>query len=134
MERLVDRFSKTTITIGLPTLTAFVLSLLLAGAQVVNELVLNISPDWHAYISIILVFFAGIGISPLVGDSFRAAIHLPPIAGYLLSAILAAVLLALYTVALSGVVHVIASSVIIVFTSLGFAPAATLIVPPVYKS
>ena len=123
-----------TINIGIPTAAAIVLGLLTGAAQVINEVVLEASSQWHAYITIMLVFFAGIGISPLVGEKFRAALHLPPWAAYLISAALAALVLALSTTSITGVAHSIIAFVITVAAALGFAPASTVMVPPVPKA
>jgi hypothetical protein len=112
------------VTVGLPTIAVVILGLLLGVAQVLNELVLEASSEWHAYIAIILVFFAAIGISPLVGSAFRAALHLPLWASNILSALMAAAVLALSTVHMSNLAHAIVAAVLTVFAALGFAPAS----------
>lgn len=121
---------KGTITIGIPTVAAVVLSLVAGGLQVINEVVLEASPQWHSYIAIILVFLAGIGISPLVGSAFRAALHLPPWAGYLISAALAAAVLALSTVGMSNAAHAVIAAVVTIFAALGFAPSSLPVAAP----
>lgn len=121
---------KGTITIGIPTIAALILGLLAGVAQVINEAVLEASSQWHAYITVILVFAAGIGISPLVGPAFRAALHLPAWAGYLISAAMAAAVLALSTVSMATLPHAIVAAVLTVLAALGFAPSSIAVVPP----
>lgn len=119
---------KGTITLGIPTVAAVVLSLVAGAAQVVNEVVLKASPQWHSYIAIMLVFLAGIGISPLVGTAFRSALHLPPWAAYVISAALAAAILALSTTQMSGGAHAAIAAVVTIFAALGFAPSTIPVV------
>jgi len=119
------------VNIGIPTIAAVVLALLAGVAQVINEVVLEASSQWHAYILVLLVFASGVGISPLVGGNFRATLHLPAWAGYLISALMAAIVLALSTVGMSEVVHAILAAVLTILAALGFAPASSVMEPPV---
>ena len=122
---------KGTITIGIPTIAVVVLGLLLGAASVVNEVVLKASSQWHAYILILLVLGAGVGVSPLIGPAFRAALHLPVWAGYVVGAVMAAALLALSTVTMSSLAHAVIAAVLTVLSALGFAPSTVPVVPAV---
>jgi hypothetical protein len=120
------------VTIGIPTIAAVVLGLIAGALQVINEVVLEASSQWHAYITVLLVFASGVGISPLVGAAFRAALHLPPWAAYIISAAMAAAVLALSTVAMGSLAHAIIAAALTVLAALGFAPGP-IAVPPVLK-
>ena len=123
------------VNIGMPTVVAVVLGLLAGVASVINEVVLQASTQWHAYIAILLVFASGVGISPLVGPAFRAALHLPVWAGYLVSAGMAAAVLGLSSVQMGSLPHAIIAAVLTVLSALGFAPSTVTVapVPPVAK-
>lgn len=121
------------VTIGIPTIVVVVLSLLAGLLAVLNEVVFGFSTQWHAYFAIILIFLAGLGISPLLGPAFRAALHLPTWASALISAAMSAALLALSTAGMPHLAHAIIAAVLTVLSGLGFAPSAP-IVPPVAKA
>jgi phosphate starvation-inducible membrane PsiE len=110
------------VKIGLPSIVVVVLSLIAGAIQVLNEVVFHLSSDWHAYLAIILVFLAGIGISPLVGARFKAALHLPPWLGYLITAGMSALTLAMTTLHIGSVAHAVIAAVLTVLAGLGFAP------------
>ena len=119
------------VDVGLPTAAAVVLGLFAGVCQVLNEAVLELPAAWHSYLSILLVFAAGAGISPLVGPAFRAALHLPVWAGYIVSAAMAAAVLALGLLPTGVVAHAIIGGVLVVLSALGFAPANIQVAPPV---
>jgi hypothetical protein len=119
---------KGTITVGVPAAAAVVLGLILGAAEVVNEVVLEASSQWHSYILVLLVFGGGVGISPIVGPAFRAALHLPSWAGYVVSAGMAAAVLALSTVDMSNLLHAVVGAALTVLAALGFAPASPVAV------
>lgn len=122
------------VTVGLPAPVVVVLALLAGGLQVVNVAVLNLSTALHAGIGIIIVFVVGLGVSPLVGDAFRNALHLPAWAFTLIAALLSAATLAVTVLPMSTSLHTIILTVITVLAGLGFAPdvpAPPVIAPPV---
>lgn len=119
------------VSLGIPSIAAVVLGLLAGVLVVLNEVVLEASSQWHGYITVLLVFGAGVGISPLVGPAFRAALHFPAWVGCIISAGMAAAVLALSTTQMSSLAHAIVAGALTVLAALGFAPATTAIVPGV---
>jgi hypothetical protein len=99
-----------------------------AGAGVLailNQTTLHAGSPFSGYITVSLVFVAGLGISPLVGAKFQSAVHLSPKVGIVVSAALAALAVALTTLNVSVGVKGLIQGVIVFFGALGFAPAVT---------
>lgn len=109
--------------LGLPTIAALVLSLIAGALQVVNQVVLSGHPEAFAGVTVLMVFLAGIGVSPLVGSQFRAALNLTPTISYILTGLVSAVTLALATLTVPTIVHDVLSVVLTIAAGLGFAPA-----------
>jgi uncharacterized membrane protein len=113
------------LTIGLPTVVATVLSLLAGAFQVflVSNL-FAVPPAWREMGIVVLVFFAGIGINPLVGHSFYAALKLKPGIANLIAALLAAATTATTTLTLPPLTQAIILGVLTVAAGLGFQPVS----------
>ena len=119
------------VDVGLPTAAAVALGLLAGALEVCNEVVLELDPAWHSYLAVALVVLAGVGVSPVTGPAFRAALHLPPWLSYIISAGMAAGVLAFGVTPMSGVAHAVLAGVLTVLAALGFAPARIPAAPPV---
>lgn len=107
----------------LPSKWALVLSLVAGGLEVVNEVVLPIGAQWHAYITVGLTFLAGLGISPLVGVAFKNALHLPQGVSLAISSAMAAVTLILTQLTISPGLKSIIGGVLTFLSGIGFGPA-----------
>jgi hypothetical protein len=113
--------------LNLPTWASTILGLGAGVLAVLNETVFGLSTEWHSYIAIALVFLAGLGISPLVGPAFRAAIHLSQGASVLISSALGALALAVSTLNIAEGVRGILQGVLVFAAALGFAPSTVTV-------
>lgn len=120
---MVKKFQASSVTIQLPTLAAVILGLIGGVAQVVNYQVISASSQLHAAIALGLYFLIASGIPPLTGAAFKAALHLPGWANYLISAALGTAILALTSINMSAGVHNAIASAITVLSALGFSAA-----------
>ena len=99
---------------------------LVAGVlSVLNQEFVRSSSAWHSAITVALVFLSGIGISPLVGAKFRAALHLTTRVSVVIASGLAAATVAVTTIRMDGTVKTIIAGVLVFAAALGFAPAST---------
>ena len=126
---LRQRFAAATVTIGLPTLAATILALVGGVLQVINYSLIPGSSVLHGYIALALYFLLASGIPPLVGPAFKAALHLPAWASYLLSALLGVGMLAVGTVPMPDLAREIISAAVTVLSALGFSPAVVPVAP-----
>ena len=109
------------LTVGMPTIVALILSLIAGALQVVLSVhVFDIPAQWNEKARVLLIFFAGVGISPLVGHAFYAALKLPEWVTHLASASLAAVATAVTTLTLSTTLVAVLTGVLTVAAGLGF--------------
>ena len=69
-----------------------------------------------------LIFLAGLGVSPLVGAAFRAALHLSTAVSLLISSALGALALAVHTFNLSEGLKGVLQGVLAFAAAIGFAP------------
>lgn len=107
----------------LPTWATTVLGLLAGVAAILNETTFHLPAQIHGGLAIGLVFLAGIGISPLVGASFRAALHLSQSVSVLLSSGLGALALAIHTLNVSEGLRGVLQGVLTFAAAIGFAPS-----------
>jgi hypothetical protein len=63
--------------IGLPSAAALVLGLVDGALTVLVKGAFGLPSTWQYVISAILIFLGGAGVTPLLGPSFKAALHLP---------------------------------------------------------
>ncbi len=108
---------------NLPSKASLVLSVLAGVLAVLNAVVFHVGSDWSAWINAALVFLAGIGISPLVGPAFRAALHLSPVVSLFLSAGISALTVGLSTLHMSSALHAVIAAALAFLAGLGFGPA-----------
>lgn len=110
----------------LPSWATTILGLAAGFLAVLNEVAFGFNPTWRGYLSVVLIFLAGLGISPLVGSAFRAALHLSPAASLAISSGLAALALAVHTFSLSEGLRGVLQGVLAFATAIGFAPAVNV--------
>jgi hypothetical protein len=106
----------------LPTWAATVLGLIAGAAAVLNEVAFGLDAEWRSFISVGLVFLAGLGIAPLVGPAFRAALHLSQTVSIFISASLGALALGVHTLNTSEGVRGVLQGVLTFAAAVGFAP------------
>lgn len=123
MKGLLQKMGGSSITIGVPTLAAVILACVGGVAQVINYSVVDASTQLHAAIAVGLLFLTGIGIPPITGSAFRAALHLPAWASYVISAAISAAMLALTTMHMAAGAHEAIAASLNVLSALGFSPA-----------
>ena len=107
--------------VSVPTAASVVAALVAGVLAVLNQTVFNFGSEWYNYINIALVFLAGLGITPLTGKAFRAALHLPPWVLTVITAALAALQVALTSVGMPNSWHAVIVAAITVLAGLGFA-------------
>ena len=96
---------------------------LVAGVlAVLNQAAFSFAAPWQTYITIALFFLSGIGISPLVGPAFRAALHLSTKASLVISSALGAAGVAATTLDVSPGVKGAILGALTFLAALGFAP------------
>jgi hypothetical protein len=106
----------------LPSWASVTLGIGAGVLAVLNETTFGFATDWRGYISVVLIFLAGIGISPIVGAAFRAALHLSTTVSLLISSGLAALALAVHTFNLSEGLRGVLQGVLAFAAAIGFAP------------
>ncbi len=111
-------------TLKVPSSATIVLSLLGGVLAVLNQTVLHLGSHWSTYITVGLVFLAGLGISPLVGKQFRSALHPSHQVSVIISAALSAAALVLTTINVSSGLKAILGGVLTFLAGIGFAPIA----------
>ena len=117
--------------IGIPTAAAGVLALVGGILQVVNYSVVSAGSQLHSAIAVIILFLISLGITPLVGVKFRAALHLPSGVSYVVTAVVSAGGLALLTISMPKTTHEIIAAALTVLAALGFSASAEPVpVPP----
>jgi hypothetical protein len=113
------------VSLKLPSWATTALGALAGVLAILNQTVFHAGSPWSAYITIALVFLAALGISPLVGEKFRSAVHVSPKVGIIVSAFLAALAVAMTTLSVSAGVKGVIQGVLVFFGALGYAPAVT---------
>lgn len=93
---------------------------------ILNETTFGLDPTWRGYLSVVLIFLTGLGVSPLVGPAFRAALHLSTVMSLTISSGLAALALAVHTFNLSEGLRGVLQGVLTFAAAIGFAPAVNL--------
>lgn len=111
----------------LPSWASVTLGLIAGVGAVLNEVAFSFTAEWRSFISIGLIFLAGLGIAPLVGPAFRAALHLSQTASLFISSALGALALAVHTLNVSEGVRGVLQGVLTFAAAVGFAPSTTVI-------
>jgi hypothetical protein len=106
----------------LPSWASVSLGLVAGAAAVLNELAFSFTAEWRSFISVGLIFLAGLGIAPLVGSSFRAALHLSQTTSLFLTSALGALALGIHTLNISEGVRGILQGILTFAAAVGFAP------------
>jgi hypothetical protein len=112
-------------SLGLPTWATTLLGLLAGALAILNEVAFGFDAEWRGYLSIVLIFLSGVGISPLVGPAFRAALHLSTTASMFITSALAALALAVHSVNISEGWRGVIQGVLAFAAAVGFAPTVT---------
>ncbi len=107
----------------LPSRVTVLLGLLAGVLAYLNESAFGFSPEWRGYISFGLILLSGLGITPLVGPAFRAALHLSTSASAAISTALATLALVVHSIALPLDVRGVLQAVLTFAAAVGFAPA-----------
>jgi hypothetical protein len=108
----------------LPSWATTVGGLFTGVLAVLNQTTFSFSAPWQVYITIALFFLSGIGISPLVGPAFRAALHITTKVSLVISSALGAAALAATTLSISSGAKGVILGVLTFLAALGFAPTA----------
>lgn len=93
-----------------------------------NLAVFGFASPWHIYVSLALLFVGSLGVGPLLGEKFRAALHIPMNVSIMITA--AITVLATGVTAISGLdadAKAVLVGLLTTLSYLGFAPIA----PPV---
>lgn len=106
--------------LNLPTWATTALALLAGLASVLNQTTFGFIQPWKSALTVGLVLVAGLGIGPLTGQAFRAALHLSQNVNTLIAAVLAAATVATTTLSLSTPLHAVLAGVLTVLAGLGF--------------
>lgn len=85
---------------------------------------------WAHYLAVIIVFAGALGVSPLVGNAFRNAIHLGATASLLITAGLTALVFGIPTFGLDATWTGVLQGIVVFAATLGFGP---LPAPPATK-
>lgn len=126
MKKLAQRAMDKEFTVALPHILAVVLSLAAGAAQVVNQVFVNVSGSWHAYIGAGLAAVAYLGVKPLVGDQFREALPIPAKVSQAITGLVgAATVVAGQLDAAPAWVQPALAAAVTVLIGLGFGPAAS---------
>lgn len=107
---------------NLPSRWTLVFSLGAGVLALLNQTTFGLPVVWHSALNVALVFFGAIGISPLVGAKFRAALHLNPAESLVVTAALSALSVASTQFAIGGTAKAIVTGVLAFLAGLGFAP------------
>lgn len=126
MKKPSQAFMDTEVTVPLPHIAAVILACLAGAAQVVNQALINVPGNWHAYIGLGVATIALLGVKPLVGDQFRSALHLPAWVSQSITALVGAATIAAgqLTGEPAWVQSALAATVTVMI-ALGFGPAAS---------
>lgn len=108
----------------LPSWATTVGGLVTGILAVLNQTTFSFAAPWQVYITIALFFLSGIGISPLVGPAFRAALHITTKVSLVISSALGALALAATTLSISSGAKGAILGVLTFLAALGFAPTA----------
>lgn len=109
--------------LNIPSAATVILSLLAGLLVVLSSISLGFSAPVKEGVLLALIFLSAEGISPLTGESFRSALHLPPWATKLIGAALAVAAVGLTQITgLSTAAHAIIEAALVITAGLGFAP------------
>ncbi len=108
----------------LPSWATTLLGLVAGVLAILNEVTFGLSTEWRGYVSMALIFLAGLGISPLVGPAFRSALHVSNQASIAVSSVLAGLALVVHGVDLSTGLRGVLQGILTFAAAVGFAPAA----------
>lgn len=109
--------------LNLPSGLTTVLGLVAGVLAVLTQTTFGFPAKWASFVTVALVFLAGLGISPLVGSSFRSVLHLSQAASLVISSGLSALAVAVTTFSLSTGLKGILEGVLAFASALGFAPS-----------
>jgi hypothetical protein len=109
--------------LNIPTAVAVVLALVGGVLQVLNQTSFHFAASWHELIVFGLLVITGIGISPLVGPSFRNALHLTLAATTTITVIVMVLAAAVQTLSLDASLKGIINGILTVLAGLGFGAA-----------
>jgi hypothetical protein len=112
-------------TLKLPSWVAVTLGLIAGILAILNEVTFGLDAELRGYVSIVLVFLVGLGITPLVGPAFRAALHLSQTVSLFISTGLAALALAIHTLNVTEGVRSVLQFVLVFAAAIGFAPISS---------
>lgn len=112
----------------LPTWATTALALLAGLLQVLNTTTFGFVQPWRGAITVAVVFIAGLGIGPLAGSAFRAALHISQNLNVLINAVLAAAVVAVTTLSMGQPVRATILAVLTILAGLGFGTSP--VVPP----
>lgn len=111
--------------LNIPSAATLVLSLIAGALVVLSSTSLGFSAPVKEGVLLVLVFLSAEGISPLTGEGFRSALHLPPIVSNTIGALLAAAAVGLTQITgLSEGTHALIEAALVITAGLGFAPTA----------
>lgn len=119
--KFLQSFDNKTVTLQMPAVAAIVLGIIGGVAQVLNYSVFSASTQLHAAIAVGLLFLTSLGVPPLTGSAFKAALHLPAWVSYVVGAALSAAMLALTTISMSASAHEWIAVAISVLSAWGFS-------------
>lgn len=105
-----------------PSSWTLVGSLVAGVLAVLNQTVIKAGSEWYQAITVALVFLSGIGISPLVGAQFRAALHLSARVSLVIASGMATVTVAISTFHFDGTIKTVLVAALTFLAGLGFAP------------
>lgn len=111
--------------INLPSSVTIVLALIAGVVSVLLQGAFDLDLAWVTGLTVLLVFLSGVGIGPLTGDQFVAALHLPPSITVALASLLSAAALAVTQIHDATTVKILAG-VITFLSALGFGPRVSL--------
>ena len=112
--------------LNLPSQVTVALGLAAGVLAILTQTTFGFAAAWTSYITVALVFLAGLGISPLVGPAFRSALHLSQSMSLIISSALSALAIAVTTFNVSTGVKGILEGVLAFASALGFAPSINL--------
>lgn len=119
--------------LNIPSQVTVALGLAAGVLAILTQTTFGLGAEWASYVTVALVFLAGLGISPLVGPAFRSALHLSQSASLIISSVLSALAVAATTLNVSVGVRGVIEGVLAFAAALGFAPSVNPVQIPVSK-
>jgi hypothetical protein len=115
--------------ITLPTWATTVIALIAGVLVALNQTTFDFDATWKNVFTVALIFIGGLGISPLTGNAFRNALHLPQNVITLISAGSAALAVGVTTFGWSSTTQAIVTGVLAVLATLGFGTSGVTVPP-----